>query len=158
MGCELAQWDEWSESRGLDWATLGDAGHAGVLQTVRDLNEVYRATPALWELDHEPAGFQWLVADDAGANVIAYVRRDRAGRPLVAVINFAGNPHDGYRLPLPHGGAWREVLNTDAPVYGGSGVGNLGEVHAEEVSAGGLAFSASVRLPPLGALFLVPAQ
>jgi 1,4-alpha-glucan branching enzyme len=157
MGCEMAQWDEWSESRSLDWATLGDAGHAGVLQTVRDLNEVYRATPALWELDHDPAGFAWLVADDAGADVLAYVRRDRSGNPLVVVVNFAGNPHEGYRLPLPQGGTWREVLNTDAPVYGGSGVGNLGEVRAEQVDARGYPFSASVRVPPLGALFLTPA-
>ncbi|MGC5167867.1 1,4-alpha-glucan branching protein GlgB [Luteimicrobium sp. DT211] len=158
MGCELAQWDEWSEARSLDWATLGDPGHAGVLQTVRDLNAFYRATPALWELDHEPAGFQWLVADDAGHDVVAYVRRDRRGGEVVVAVNFSGVPQEGYRLPLPRGGVWREALNTDAQTYGGSGVGNLGSVTAEDVGVDGFAHSASVRLPPLGALFLVPEE
>ncbi|GMA25247.1 hypothetical protein GCM10025864_30060 [Luteimicrobium album] len=101
MGCEIAQWDEWSEARSLDWATLGDPGHAGVLQTVRDLNAFYRATPALWELDHDPAGFQWLVADDAGHDVVAYVRRDRRGGEVVVAVNFAGIPQEEYRLPCP---------------------------------------------------------
>ena len=158
MGCEIAQWDEWSEARSLDWATLGDPGHAGVLQTVRDLNAFYRATPALWELDHDPAGFQWLVADDAGHDVVAYVRRDRHGGEVVVAVNFAGVPQEGYRLPLPRPGVWREALNTDAQTYGGSGVGNMGTVTAEEVDASGFTHSASVRLPPLGALFLVPEE
>ncbi|PJI84762.1 1,4-alpha-glucan branching protein GlgB [Luteimicrobium subarcticum] len=155
MGCEMAQWAEWSEEQGLDWATLGDPGHAGVLETVRDLNRVYRDHPALWELDHDPAGFQWIEADDAGHNVIVYVRRDRAGREVLVAVNFSGVPHEQYRLALPSGGTWTEALNTDATTYGGSGVGNLGRVTATGEGHNGFPFSASVRLPPLGAIFLV---
>lgn len=157
MGSEFAQWSEWNESAGLDWGALQDEGSVGVLRAVRDLNTVYREHPALWRLDHDPAGFRWLVADDGDGNVVAYVRRDADGHQLVAAINFAGVPHEGYRLPLPAGGVWREVLNTDAPEYGGSGVGNLGAVTAEEIRAGDQPWSASVRLPPLGAVYLVPA-
>ncbi len=158
MGSEFAQRSEWNEGTGLDWGALGDRGHAGVSRVVRDLNSVYRATPALWEIDHDPAGFAWLDADDADHNVLAYVRRDSAGGELVAIVNFAGTPHEGYRIALPSGGTWREVLNTDAEVYGGSGVGNLGVVTAESVPHKGWAFSATLRVPPLGALFLVRAD
>ena len=171
MGCEFAQEDEWSESGGLHWDLLGDTGHAGVQHLVRDLNALYRATPALWELDFDPAGFEWLESGDADHNVLAYVRRSRSGDPVVVVVNFAGVPHEGYRLPLPSAigpmagsdagsdsdaPVWREMLNTDATVYGGSGVGNMGRVHAEPLPHHGRGWSAAVRIPPLGALVLVP--
>ncbi|WP_265521929.1 1,4-alpha-glucan branching protein GlgB [Oerskovia flava] len=156
MGSEFAQRGEWNEGASLEWHLLDDAGHAGVLRTVRDLNATYRATPALWELDHDPAGFEWLDSDDADHNVLAYVRRARDGSEVAVVVNFAGTPHEDYRLPLPRGGAWRELLNTDAEIYGGSGVGNLGEVEAETVPWKGRAHSVPLRVPPLGVLFLTP--
>ena len=156
MGSEIAQHAEWNEAASLDWAGLGDPGKAGVQRLVRDLNDLYRRTPALWALDHDPAGFEWLDAEDADHNVLAFLRRDGAGNQVAVVVNFAGTPHEGYRLALPHGGRWREVLNTDAEVYGGSGVGNLGEVESEPRPWKGRASSVELRVPPLGALYLEP--
>ncbi len=108
MGSEIGQHSEWNEGRSLDWDGLAaDPGRQGVQRAVRDLNALYRATPALWELDHDPAGFEWLDADDADHNVLAYVRRGRDGSEVAVVVNFAGTPHEGYRVALPSGGAWR---------------------------------------------------
>ncbi len=157
MGSEWAQRTEWNEGAGLDWAALGDPRNAGVQRLVKDLNAVYRAHPALWQQDHVAAGFEWIEADDADRNLLAYVRHGTDESVVVAVVNFAGNPQEGYRLALPQGGTWREILNTDAEVYGGSGVGNLGAIQAEKVPHHGRAFSASLRVPPLGAVFLAPA-
>jgi 1,4-alpha-glucan branching enzyme len=154
MGCELADFREWSEQRGLDWDLAGDEGHAGVRRLVRDLNTAYRATPALWSLDTSPEGFSWLVSDDAAGNTFAFTRHGGHGTELVCVVNFAAVPHEGYRLGLPGPGRWREVLNTDAASYGGSGVGNLGAVHAEPRPWRDQAASAILRVPPLGALWL----
>jgi len=156
MGNELAQGTEWAESRSLDWYLLDHAPHAGVQRLVRDLNAVYREHPALWALDHDPAGFEWLDASDADHNVLSFLRRDRDGGVVAVVVNFAGTAHADYRVPLPSAGRWREVLNTDAQVYGGSGVGNLGVVHAEEVPWTGRPYSAVVQVPPLGAVYLTP--
>lgn len=156
MGCEIGQGAEWAESRSLDWYLLDNAPNRGIHDTVRDLNAVYRATPALWELDHDPTGFEWIDADDADHNVLAYLRRDSSGGMVAVVINFAGTPHENYRLALPHGGAWTEALNTDAEIYGGSGVGNLGRVVADAGPHHGRPFSAILRVPPLGGLYLVP--
>ncbi|WP_029253217.1 1,4-alpha-glucan branching protein GlgB [Paraoerskovia marina] len=154
MGGEFGQTSEWSEGAGLDWAALGSPGHAGIQQLVRDLNAVYRRTPALWDLDADPAGFEWLVSDDADRNLLAYVRRDGDGADVAVVVNFSGSPHENYRLPLPQGGTWNEVVNTDSEAYGGSGVGNLGAVTSEARPHGGRRFSASVTVPPLGVLYL----
>ncbi|OIQ88260.1 1,4-alpha-glucan branching enzyme GlgB [mine drainage metagenome] len=154
MGSEFGQADEWAESRGLDWHLLGDGGHAGVQRLTRDLNAVYRALPALWALDHDPAGFEWIDSQDANHNVLAYIRTDGNGQHVAVVVNFAGTPHEGYRLALPFGGTWTEVLNTDAEIYGGSGVGNLGAVQATAVPHYGRPFSAALRVPPLGAVYL----
>jgi 1,4-alpha-glucan branching enzyme len=156
MGCELADDREWSEERGLDWGLLDDPAHAGVARLVHDLNAVYRDVAALWSLDTSPDGFRWLVADDAAHNVFAFERTGVDGSLLVCVVNFAAIPYEGYRLPLRRGGQWREIINTDAEIYGGSGVGNLGGVRAEEGSPDGPAV-ATVRVPPLGALWLSPA-
>ncbi|MDO8143005.1 MULTISPECIES: 1,4-alpha-glucan branching protein GlgB [unclassified Isoptericola] len=156
MGCEFAQEAEWSEGAGLDWWSLEDAGNAGVQHLVRDLNGLYRATPALWERDFDGSGFEWIEGGDAARNLVAYVRRAADGSPVVVVVNFAGVPHEDYRLGLPHGGAWSEALNTDAPRYGGSGVVNEGDVVAEDVPWQGREHSATVRVPPLGALVLTP--
>jgi 1,4-alpha-glucan branching enzyme len=157
MGCELADEREWSEERGLDWALRHDAPHAGVTDLVRDLNAAYRDNSALWTQDSTPAGFSWIVGDDGANNTIAFERWGSGGEVLVCVVNFAAIPHDDYRLGLPRSGRWREVLNTDAEVYGGSGVGNLGTVHADDHGWHGRSASATLRLPPLGALWLRPA-
>ncbi|MFC5998535.1 1,4-alpha-glucan branching protein GlgB [Quadrisphaera sp. GCM10027208] len=154
MGAEFGQEAEWSESRSLDWWLLDQPLHAGAHAMVRDMNRLYRQTPALWGLDFDPAGFEWIDANDTTHNVFSFVRRDREGDELVCVVNFAGVPHEGYRVGMPAAGAWDEVLNTDAEGYGGSGVGNLGRVQAEETPWHGMAASATLRVPPLGALWL----
>jgi 1,4-alpha-glucan branching enzyme len=156
MGGEFGQTSEWSEGRSLDWHLLDYAPHQGVSRLVGDLNRLYRGEPALWALDAQPSGFEWIDSQDAGHNVLAYLRRDGAGRSVAVVVNFAGTPHDDYHLGLPHAGVWREALNTDAEVYGGSGVGNLGQVTAYDDRRHGQPASARLRVPPLGVLFLVP--
>ncbi|MCX4385605.1 1,4-alpha-glucan branching protein GlgB [Micromonospora peucetia] len=154
MGCELADDREWSEERGLDWYLLHDPARAGVQRLVGDLNRVYRGTPALWAQDTEPAGFRWIAGDDVANNTVSFVRIAPDGATLVCVANFSALPLEDYRVGLPAGGTWAEVLNTDAHHYGGSGVGNLGEVHAEDVPWHGLPASAALRVPPLGVLWL----
>ena len=157
MGTEFAQGTEWAESRSLDWYLLDHEPHRGVQACVRDLNAFYRTHPAMWALDHSPQGFEWIDANDADRNVLAYLRRDDRGGVVAVVVNFAGVPHEDYRLALPQGGTWLEALNTDAQEYGGSGVGNLGQVQARPEPHHGRAFSATLRIPPLGVLYLVPA-
>jgi len=156
MGTEFAQSGEWAEGRSLSWHELDDPDHAGVQRLLRDLNSTYRSYPALWAKDHDPSGFEWITSDDADHNVISYLRKDDTGNVVVVVVNFAGTPHEGYRLPLPSGGRWTEILNTDSEIYGGSGVGNLGAVHAEPVPWHGRPFSVRLRIPPMGAVFLTP--
>ncbi|WP_425956439.1 1,4-alpha-glucan branching protein GlgB [Xylanimonas sp. McL0601] len=156
MGQEFAQDAEWNEGVGLDWWLLDNPSHAAVQRLVRDLNALYKATPALWERDFTPDGFEWIDSNDADHNTLAYVRKGVDGQPVVVVVNFAGVPHEGYRLALPSGGSWREAFNTDAEIYGGSGVGNLGAVTAEPVPWHGREHSVAVRVPPLGAIVLVP--
>ncbi len=157
MGCELADDREWSEQRGLDWTLLDDPARAGVQRLVMDLNATYRDTPALWQRDTDPAGFRWLDAEDAAGNTFSFVRYAADGTPLVCVANFAAVPHEDHRLGFPWSGGWREVINTDAAAYGGSHVGNLGAVTAEPVPWQGMPASATIRVPPLGAVWFVPA-
>ncbi len=165
MGSEFGQESEWSEQVGLDWQALGDGTgpHAGVQRLVRDLNRVYAESPALWRQDFRPDGFRWIDASDVGGNVLSFLRfagpagaeGTRVG--LVAcVVNFSGAPHYDYRVGLPAAGTWREVINTDAADYGGSGVGNLGAVQAVNEPRHGQPASASLTLPPLGVLWLAP--
>jgi 1,4-alpha-glucan branching enzyme len=157
MGSELADDREWSEQDGLNWALRHDSAHAGVADLVRDLNDAYRSDPALWSQDTTPDGFRWIAADLADQNVFAFMRIGADGSHLVCVVNFAAIPYEGFRLGLPRAGGWREVINTDADSYGGSDVGNLGVVEAEEVAWHGQPASALLRIPPLGALWLRPA-
>ncbi|PZG18251.1 1,4-alpha-glucan branching enzyme [Micromonospora craterilacus] len=145
MGCELADDREWSEERGLDWYLLHDPARAGVQRLVGDLNRVYRSTPALWAQDTSPTGFRWIAGDDVANNAVSFVRIAPDGATLVCVANFSALPLEGYRIGLPAAGDWAEVLNTDAHHYGGSGVGNLGTVHAEDVPWHGLPASAARR-------------
>ncbi|MFN8168970.1 MAG: 1,4-alpha-glucan branching protein GlgB [Candidatus Nanopelagicales bacterium] len=157
MGSEFGQYAEWSEARGLDWWLLDNADHRGVQHCLADLNKVYRATPALWQRDNDPGGFEWIDADDSAGNTFSWLRWGHEGEALACIANFSGGPHEAYRVGLPYGGTWTEVVNTDAEVYGGSGVGNMGAVQAEEVPWHGRPYSALVRVPPLGALWLRPA-
>jgi len=161
MGGEFGQVREWSEQRPLDWELLEDPLHAGVRSLVGDLNRAYRSRPALWSLDTTPEGFSWIDANDASGNVLSFLRfgaPDQNGTPdvVACIANFAGRPNEGYRVGLPFAGRWRELLNTDADAYGGSGVGNLGVVVAEQRSWHGRPASAVLRLPPSGVLWLVP--
>jgi 1,4-alpha-glucan branching enzyme len=156
MGGELGQPNEWHHERSLDWHLLADPGHRGIQQLVRDLNGLYRIEPALFQLDSSPEGFQWTQADSMDLNVYDFIRRDRRGRPLVCLANLSPTPREHYRVGLPHAGAWRERLNTDASVYGGAGLGNGGTVQAEAVGWDGQAASAALMLPPLSVLLLTP--
>jgi 1,4-alpha-glucan branching enzyme len=156
MGCEIAQEQEWSHERSLDWHLLEQPRHAGVQRLVRDLNRIYREHPALWELDAEPAGFRWLVVDDRDANVVALARFSAQGRAVVAIANLSPVPRPSYRVPMPHAGHWREILNSDSDVYGGASLGNLVGVHADDMPWGGESASAEVMLPPLGVIWLTP--
>ena len=161
MGAEFAQESEWADGRSLDWWLLDQPAHFGVHALVKDLNSVYRAHPALWELDHVAEGFTWIDANDAAGNTFSFLRSGSAGpdgvrQTLASITNFSGGPHNAYRLGLPHAGQWNEILNTDAEGYGGSGVGNLGSVVAEAVPWHGQPYSALLTLPPLGAVWLEP--
>jgi len=145
MGQEFAQRREWSEGRSLDWGLLDAPAHAGVRDAVRDLNRLYREKPALHARDCEGEGFQWLIVDDADHSVFAWLRKAPGANPVAVIANMTPHGHEGYRLPLPHDGLWREIFNSDAAVYGGSGVGNRGVAVAE----GGGAF---LTLPPLATM------
>jgi 1,4-alpha-glucan branching enzyme len=155
MGQEFGQPSEWSEERGLDWWILDQPVHRALQSLVGQLNRVYRAQPALWERDHDPEGFTWLVGDDAANDTIAFLRRSSAGDPLAVIVNFSGNPVGPYRIGLPRPGEWAEILNTDAVEFGGSGVGNLGVVFARDEPHGGQPASVELTLPPLATLWLV---
>ena len=157
MGCELGDENEWSEHRGLDWSLREDPVNAGITALVRDLNAAYRSSPALWTQDTTPDGFAWLSADDADANVFAFARYGSDGSTVVCVVNFSPVPGEGYGLGLPQAGPWEEAVNTDSEYYGGSGVGNLGVVRADGPPSHGQPASATLRLPPLAALWLRPA-
>ena len=154
MGGEFGQESEWGESRELDWWLLDHSDHAGNRRLVADLNRVYLANPALWSQDADPAGFEWIDANDAAGNVFSFLRWGSDGSVVACVANFSAMPHEGYRLGLPAAGRWSEVVNTDAADYGGSGVGNLGGVHTEKVAWHGRPVSVKLRLPPLGTLWL----
>jgi 1,4-alpha-glucan branching enzyme len=157
MGGEIAQEQEWSHERSLDWHLLEDPQHAGVRRLVSDLNAVYKRERALWDVDFEPSGFAWLEPNDAENNVVSFLRRsENDEQVLVAACNFSPVPRHNYRMGLPRGGRWREAINTDAADYGGSGVGNFGGVEAENVPWHGQPFSAELQLPPLGVVWLVP--
>jgi len=156
MGGEFAQPTEWSHQRSLDWDLLDDPMHAGMQRLVRALNRAYCGTPALHRLDASPAGFRWVVGDDARNSVFAFLRLGGEGiPPVLAVSNFTPVVREGYRIGVPAAGRWREALNTDAASYGGGDVGNGGGADAEPVAAHGLPQSLSLTLPPLATLLFV---
>lgn len=153
MGGEFAQGREWNHDDSLDWHLTETSWHRGVQLMVRDLNTVYKETPALYEVDFESNGFQWINADDGENSVLAFVRYDKHGGYLIAVCNFTPVPRHGYRIGVPQAGCYREVLNTDSHWYGGSNMGN-GEVMSEEVGSHNFGHSLQLTVPPLAVVYL----
>lgn len=154
MGGEFGQWREWDHDGSLAWDALEHEFHLGIQRWTRDLNVLYRGAPALHEQDCEPGGFQWVEANDADSSVIAFLRLAKGGAdPILVVCNLTPVVRHGYRVGVPQGGYWREVLNSDAREYGGSGQGNLGGVRPAAVPWHGRPYSLQLTLPPLAALF-----
>jgi 1,4-alpha-glucan branching enzyme len=157
MGDEIAQWAEWNHDKSLDWHLLADPAHQGMQLLVKDLNRLYRATPALSEGDHHQEGFLWIESNDHQNSVVSFLRRARNPDDFVVVVcNFTPVVRAGYRIGVPAAPRYREVLNSDSRLYGGSDVGNGGTVQTEPVPAHGFATSISLVLPPLSGLVLQP--
>ncbi|MEM3737710.1 MAG: 1,4-alpha-glucan branching protein GlgB [Candidatus Bathyarchaeia archaeon] len=152
MGGEFGQWNEWWFERELDWDLLSRPPHAKLRLYVSDLNKIYREEKALHELDHHPSGFEWIDCNDTSQSVISYLRRSKHGDLLAVVCNMTPVPRCNYRIGVPKMGYWAELLNSDAKEYGGSGVGNLGGLHSENIPWHGRPFSLNLTLPPLGIL------
>ena len=159
MGDEFGQWREWNHEASLDWSLLELPFHDGVSRWVADLNRVYREQKAMHELDFDPAGFRWIDANDTEQSVISLIRQGRTpDQPVLGAFNFTPVPRYNYLLGAPLGGTWKEILNSDAGVYGGSGLGNFGEVRAAPISRHGYPHALTLTLPPLAAVFLKPAS
>jgi 1,4-alpha-glucan branching enzyme len=155
MGGEFAQEREWNHDQSLDWHLLTDPYHRGIQALVRDLNKVYRSLPSLHKLDCEPDGFEWIDASDASQSLLSYIRNGGPeAAPVVVVCNFTPLVRHGFRLGVPRTGQWVEKINTDSASYGGSNIGNLGGVEAQEKSSHGRPFSVEISLPPLSTLVL----
>jgi 1,4-alpha-glucan branching enzyme len=152
MGCEIGQQREWNHDGEIDWSLLDDVGHAGLQVLVRDLNMLYRSEPALHEGDAESWGFEWVIGDARVDSVFAYIRRDRSNRAVLVVLNMTPVLRETYRVGVPLGGTWHEILNSDACVYGGSNASNAGRVEAAPIPAHGHNWSMALQLPPLAAL------
>jgi 1,4-alpha-glucan branching enzyme len=154
MGSEFGQEHEWRHDHSLDWHLAKEPSHAGIQRLVRDLNKLYRTMPALHELDHEAAGFEWLIMHDADRSVFAWLRKGRNVRDrCLVMVNFTPEVYRDYRIRVPFAGLWREVLNTDADIYGGTNLGNAGGVNTLQE---GTVPEVSLVVPPLAAIFLVP--
>ena len=154
MGGEFGQWREWNETESLDWHLREDPAHQGIQSLIGDLNRIYQENNSLWEADGEPAGFQWIDANNASENIVSFIRRSPAtGRELICVGNLAPVLREGHRLGLPRKGTYRLILNTDAKVYGGGGVKLPTSIKAEEDPIHGQAYSAIITLPPLATLW-----
>lgn len=157
MGGEFGQWNEWNHDTSLDWHLLDQPPHQGVSRLVGDLNRLYRHEPALHQLDLDPAGFEWIDGGDYAHSVLTYLRKGKSkGDVLLVACNFTPVPRFNYRVGVPRGGLWREVLNSDAADYGGSGTGNLGVVEAAPIRSHGRRHALNLTLPPLGVVVLKP--
>ncbi|MBC7359212.1 MAG: 1,4-alpha-glucan branching protein GlgB [Desulfacinum sp.] len=158
MGNEFGQWSEWNHDAALEWHLLEYDSHRGLQSWVRDLNGLLRREPALHQLDHDPHGFEWIDCNDSEQSTLVFLRRSKREEDvLVCAFNFTPVPRQPYRVGVPFGGYWKEVLNSDADLYGGSGLGNLGGVEAEPVPFHGRPYSLSITLPPLAAVLFKPA-
>ncbi|MBV8135771.1 MAG: 1,4-alpha-glucan branching protein GlgB, partial [Deltaproteobacteria bacterium] len=156
MGGEIGQWREWDHDSSLDWHLLEYGSHRGLRALVGDLNRLYREEPALWEADVEPPGFEWIDADAADDNMVAFLRHAPAsGRTVVCVGNFSPVLRRGFRVGVPRPGWYREILNTDGASYGGGNRGNLGGVQSQPVPHRRFRDSIAIELPPLSVLWLI---
>ena len=154
MGVEFAQWKEWNHDESLEWHVLQDPFHQGVQRWVRDLNHLYKAEPALYELDFSIEGFEWIDFHNWEQSIISFMRKGRSSdEPVLVICNLTPVPRYNYRVGVPKGGFWKEVLNSDAKIYSGSGHGNSGGLETSPVPAHGKYHSLSITLPPLGILF-----
>ncbi len=157
MGSEFGQWREWNHDASLDWHLLDQPAHEGVQRWVRDLNQFYRQEPALYEQDFQPDGFEWVDFHDAEKSTLSFLRRGRAPEELILVVcNFTPVPRTNYRVGVPEEGVWKEMLNSDAKEYGGSGYGNFGGLEASPVASYGKYYSLSLNVPPLEVVFFKP--
>ncbi len=155
MGSEFGQWNEWYHEESLHWHLLEYPLHATLKRWVEDLNRTYRSEPALHQLDFDPAGFEWIDCNDSHNSVLSLIRKGRSAKDsLIIVCNFTPVPRYNYRVGVPSGGYWREILNSDAKIYGGSGHGNLGGIEASPIPFHGRPYSMNLTVPPLGAIFL----
>ena len=157
MGSEFGQWNEWYHETSLDWNLLEYPGHGGLQHWVQDLNALLKSEPSLHELDNDPAGFEWVDANDSQSSVISLMRKSTSGPPVLIVCNFTPVTRTNYRVGVPSGGYWRELLNSDAGIYGGANSGNDGGVRAEALEMHGRPYSLNLTLPGLSAVFLKPA-
>jgi 1,4-alpha-glucan branching enzyme len=156
QGQEIGQPREWEHDRAVEWELLERPEHQGILRCVAHLGRTYAGEPALHELDFDPRGFEWVSADDREQSVLSFLRTPRSGdRVVLAVLNFTPVPRANYRVGVPRGGRWSEIVNTDAVEYGGSGIGNSGGADAVPFASHGRPYSLSLQLPPLAAVFLV---
>jgi 1,4-alpha-glucan branching enzyme len=154
MGNEIAQWGEWDHDTSLQWHLLEWPPHAGMQRLVADLNRLHREVPELHERDFDPNGFQWVDCTDFASSVITFLRFPvQPGRALLAAFNFTPVPRAAYRVGVPFGGTWKEILNTDAVEYAGSGSGNYGSAETRDIPGHGRPFSLELTLPPLAAVF-----
>ena len=154
MGGEFGQWREWNHDESLDWNLLEYAPHQGLQKWVQDVNRLYRSEPALHELDFDQTGFEWIDCNDGASSTLSFIRKAKSTEDIVLVAcNFTPVARSGYRLGVPRGGLWKEILNGDSPDYGGSGQGNFGGLQAEPVPSHSRPHSLSLTLPPLAALF-----
>jgi len=158
MGDDFGQWNEWNHDASLDWHLLEQDRHKGLQRWVRDLNTLMRGEPALFELDADPAGFEWIDCNDVSRSVLSFLRKSKDGATLLFIANFTPVTHHNYRVGAPSGGFWSEILNGDAPLYGGSGQGNMGGVEASPLPLHGRPWSLSVTVPPLAILAFKPGQ
>lgn len=156
MGAELGQWREWNHDSSLDWHLLNYPVHTGIQRWVADLNRLYTSTPALYEKDCEPGGFHWVDCTDVESSIVSFLRYGHSAEPVLVVCNFTPVPRFNYRIGVPRGGIWQEVLNSDAPYYEGQGYGNLGAVETTPLPCHGHTHSLTLTLPPLGILFFLP--
>ena len=153
MGCEFAQRNEWNHDQSLDWHLLENENHKGVQQLIKDLNHTYRNIPALYELDCDCSGFQWLDSQNSEQSILVYLRKGKQGTaPALIVVNLTPTSYENYCVGVAEGGFYRECINTDSAIYGGSDIGNNGGVFTQEQPYAGQSHQLTLSIPPLATM------